>query len=205
MLVVADGERAALPLDGQFPGLKDPAVMIAEDRHEHGSDHLALRGIPVDVEIAGVPARRAVLQHVPPPGIGPASERHVVRHDVEHLAEPGPGQRPGQAPVGGSTAQLGVEAAVVDNVVTVRAARGCLQIGRAVEVADAQRGQIVSDGGSVVKGEARVQLDAVGRGPRPRAWGRRGNHRGVLQEEGLTKQCRVRRPLGEGDSQGKPA
>ena len=179
VLVVADAERPAPPLHGQLPRLQHPAVVVAEDRHQHRGRQLVLRRVPVDVEMGRVPARRPVLQHVPPPGVGPAGQRHVVGHDVEHLAESRLRQPPGQPAVGGLAAELGVEPAVVDDVVTVRAALGRLQVGRAVQVTHAEAGQVAGDGGSVVEGEAGMQLDAVGSGPRAGSLRRRGGHRGL--------------------------
>ena len=181
MLVVVHGERAALPLQHQLAGLQDPAVLVAEHRHQHGGRQLALRRVPVDVEVAGVHARRPVLQHVPPPGVGPPGQRHVVGHDVEHLTEVVAGQLCGEPAVAVGAAELAVQPAVVDDVVAVGAAGRGLQHRRAVQVADAKLGQVAGDGRGVVEGEARVQLHPVGGGPRagtrPRARARAGARR----------------------------
>src|SRR6202034_3162655 len=79
---------------------------------------------------------------------------HVVGHDVEHLAEAGFGQPPGQPVVGGRAAEFGVQVLVVDHVVAVRAALGGLQVRRAVQVADPEAGQRAGGGGGGRAGAA---------------------------------------------------
>jgi hypothetical protein len=174
VVVVADRERPVPPLDGQLACLHDPAVVVTEHRHEHEAGQLGLGWVPVDVEVVGVAAFRPVLQDVPPPGVRPPADRHVVRHDVEHLAQPGRGQPPGEAGVRGGPAELRVDPAVVDHVVAVPAALGGLQVRRAEEVARAEPGQVAGNGGRVVETEVGVQLDAVGGDPRPGRCRRRG-------------------------------
>src|ERR1022692_5129939 len=84
-------------------------------------------------------------------------------------------------------AELIIEPRVVDDVISGRAARRRLQIRRAVHVADAERGKVVSDGGSVVEGEAGLKLQPVGRQPGPARGLRRpgaeqvGAQRGILR------------------------
>ena len=75
------------------------------------------------------------------------------------------GQRARPAAVAGLAAELGVQLRVVDHVVAVRAARRRLQVRRAVQVADAEVGEVAGDRGGVVEGEPGVQLDPVGRRP----------------------------------------
>ncbi len=166
LVTVADRKRSALPVDHQLAGLQHPAVLVAEDRHQHGGGQLALRRVPVDVEVAGVDARRAVLEDVPPPGVGPPGQRHVVGHYVQHLAEAGRGQALHELAMAFGAAELGVQPPVIHDVIAVGAAGGGLEVRRAVEVADAELGQVAADRGRVVEGEPGVQLDPVGRGPR---------------------------------------
>src|SRR6266704_2773911 len=93
-------------------------------------------------------------------------------------------------------AEFGVELAVVDDVIAVRAAGRGLQVRRAIEMADAQVSEIADDGRGIIEGEARMQLDTVGRRPRAGPPGRlggrgrcgwlggRGGHRAALLGEG---------------------
>ena len=60
-------------------------------------------------------------------------------------------------------ADLGVEQLVVGDVVTVRAAGPGLQVGRGIDMRDAQVAQIGNDGNRVPKGEAGMKLQAIGR------------------------------------------
>ena len=89
----------------------------------------------------------------------------MVGHDIEHLAQTSDGQPAGQPAMPSDPPELVVQPPVVDHVVAMGAALGRLQVGRAVEVADAQSGQIVDYGGRVVEGKSLVQLHAVSRSP----------------------------------------
>src|SRR5262249_33086186 len=68
-----------------------------------------------------------------------------------------------EALVAGRAAELGVDAPVIDDVVAVRAAGGGLEVGRRVDVAHAERGQVVGHRGGGLETEAGMQLEAVGR------------------------------------------
>jgi hypothetical protein len=86
----------------------------------------------------------------------------VVRHDVEDLPEALVFQGGIEAGVSGGTPELLVDPPVVDDVVAVGAAGCRLQVGRAVEVGDAQRRQVVRQGRRLVEAETRPELDPVG-------------------------------------------
>ena len=66
----------------------------------------------------------------------------------------------------------GLSAAVIDDVVAVRAAGPGLQVGRGIAVGDPQVAQVGHDGRGVAEGEAGVELEAVGRFGQPAAGGR---------------------------------
>src|SRR2546423_15641222 len=90
------------------------------------------------------------------------------------MAEAGALQRGDHASVRLRPAQLAAEPGVVYDVVPVRAAGRRLEIGRRVEMADAECGEIIRDARRLVEPELRVQLQAV-RGEPPRG---RGGRRG---------------------------
>jgi hypothetical protein len=90
----------------------------------------------------------------------------VVGNDVEYLAEARFSQPPCQPAMRIGAAEFGVEPAVVDDVIAVRAAGRGLQVRGAIEMADAQVSEIADDGRGIIEGEARMQLDTVGRRPR---------------------------------------
>ena len=162
VVVVADDERAADAGQAQFAGLEHPAVVVAEHRYEHGERGPVVRALPVDVEVAREPAGRTVFQDVPPPPVGPV-DGHVVGHDVEYLTQPGGTKGPDQASMPGRAAPLRVQSLGVDHVVPVSAARSRLKVGRAVQVCDTERGDVVGQLRRLVEAEAAVQLHPIGR------------------------------------------
>ena len=135
--------------EADLTGLQHPPVVVAEHRQQHLVAEARLGAVPVDVEVSGVAAGGPVLQHVPPPCVL-RTGRHVVRHDVENLAETVVLQGGIEPGVGGGTSELLVDPPVVDDVV-----------GRAVEVGDAQRRQIAGQRPCLVETEAGPELHPV--------------------------------------------
>ena len=134
--MVAYGEDAVSTFEPQLPGFEHAAVMVAEDRQEYAIAQSALGRVPVDVEVRRIAAGWAVLQHIPPPRVLGARDRHMIGHNVEHLAEPMTAERLAEAGVGLSPAQLLIEAVGVHDVIAMRAPPAGLQIRRAIEVTD---------------------------------------------------------------------
>ena len=84
MIVCPHREPALAELDDADHAVLDRAtVAIAE----HGYQHAVVTDSPVDVEVVRVVARRSVLEHVEPPAIAYAGDRHVIRHDVKQDAD----------------------------------------------------------------------------------------------------------------------
>ncbi len=162
VLAVAHLEAAAVAAEAQLAGFEHAAEVIAEDRQQHHVAPPLLARLPVDVEIGGVAARRTVLEHVPPPAVGGPGDGHVIGDDVEDLAQALAGQRLAQSRVPRLAAELGADPRRIDHVVAVGAARRGLQVGRAVEVRDAERREIVRDRRRRVEIELGAQLHAVG-------------------------------------------
>ncbi len=172
LAVVVDHDAAAPAAQHQLTRLDHASVVVAEHGHEHRRRGVRVSAAPGDVEVAGVGARGAVFEHLPPPAVGGAGEGHVVGDRVEHDAQPLLGERRGHPlePLG--AAEVVAEPAVVDDVVAMGAARGGLQHRRAVDVADPERRQVAGAGRHIVEGEAGVQLHPVRRrGPRPASTG----------------------------------
>ncbi len=158
---VADDEAAAVAAEAEVARLQHPSVVVAQE----GEEDLLVGGavgVPVDVEGGRPPAGLAVLQDVPPPGVGLA-DGHVVGDDVDHLAQSPAGQGLRQPLVAGLAAELGVDPGVVDHVVAVGAAGHRLQDRRQVGMAHAQVGEVVDDLDGVVEREPGVHLEAVRR------------------------------------------
>ena len=148
--------------EADLAALEHAAVVIAKDRHEDLVQHALLGRVPLDVEVAGERARRAAFEHIPPPRVRCPGDAHVVGDDVEHLPETAGVQGRDQPAVSVHAAELRVHAAVVHHVVAVQAAGCGLEIGRGVQVADPELGQVVDHPGCVGEGEPGGELQAVG-------------------------------------------
>jgi hypothetical protein len=86
----------------------------------------------------------------------------VVRHNVQHLPEAVAPERRDHVAEGVRVTEIGIEAAMVDDVVAVRAARARRQIGRRIDVADAEPCQVRRQRCGLGEAEARAELQAVG-------------------------------------------
>src|SRR5438105_15813985 len=91
----------------------------------------------------------------------------MVGYEVEHLSETAVAKRRDHATERRLVPELWVELAVVDDVVSVSAARPRFQIGRGVDVADSEPRQIGCEPGGVPETKPPMELQAVGR---PRDW-----------------------------------
>lgn len=85
----------------------------------------------------------------------------MVRHDIEHLSEPIFFKCRDKLSMRFGAAELLIDLVRVHHIVTMGAARSCLQVRRAVEMADAERRQVIPDRRGLGKTEACVQLNAV--------------------------------------------
>jgi hypothetical protein len=171
VLPVPQAELARLRVEGQlqFAPVQHVAVMVAEHGHQHLAAEGGLDRSPVDVEMIRKLGSLAVFEHVQPPGVVGVHHAHVVRHRVQYVAHAVLGEGGAEALQILIAADLGIDRVVVDDVVAVRAAGAGLEVGRAVDVGDAQFRQVGHDGLGVLEGERLVELQAVG--------GQRGLHR----------------------------
>ncbi len=162
--VVVQVKTARLETDGEFALFEHAPVLVAEDGQEHLVVQLTLERVPVDVETLGGAGAGAVFEHIHPPAVGRLGDAHVVGHEIGHEAHAV------FLEFGAHRVELlrgthfRVEVVVIDDVVAVRAAGAGLEKRRAVEVRDAQRGEVRDDLARLVEGEPLVKLDAVGRG-----------------------------------------
>ena len=159
VLEVAHEESRPGAGEGDVAGLELDAVLVPEQGQQ---DLVHAARSPLDVEVARVPAGGPVLQDVPPPRVEAPSDGHVVGHHVHDLPQP----RAAQALVEGSSsllaAELGVDPLGIHDVVAVGAARGGLEEGGGVEVADAQVAEVVGGGCCCREAPVRAELDTVG-------------------------------------------
>src|SRR5262249_23476592 len=103
-----------------------------------------------------------VLQHVGPPRIFLA-DPHVIGNDVEDVPHPLFAQRGREGGVTGLVADLGIERAMIDDVVAVLAAGPCLQVGRGVAVRDPEIVQVRHQRSGIAEAELAVQLESIRR------------------------------------------
>ena len=158
---VADGEGILVKRHLHFASLQNAPIVVAQHRQQHGVAVTRLGRVPFDVEKCGIAPGRTIFQHILPPGVLGA-DRHMVGNHIEHLAQPGSTEGVLHSLVRGLTAQLVVDAGVIDYVIPVGAARRRLQVGRGIQVADAQFGQIPGDFRGIIEGEFWPKLNAVG-------------------------------------------
>lgn len=154
--------------------------MISEQGQEHGVAELHLWRVPIHIEVRGVAAGRTVFQHIPPPGVLPAADRHMIRDNIEHVAQPVLSQDVTEASVGCSPPQLRIHVVRVHDVIPMGTPRCRLQIGGAIEVAHAELREIIGEGGRLGQPETGMELDPIrsterlrshGEAP-PGTWGR---------------------------------
>ncbi len=166
MLEVAQPAAVRIALDGELAARHHRSGFVAEDRQDDAPVQRGVRRLPVDVEERRVRRVAAAPQHVLPPGVAAGGHAHVVRHDVDDLAQAEPPLLRDEPRVRRFAAELGVEPLRIDDVVAVRAAGRCRRDRREVDVRDAEVAEVGEDGGGVVEGEAGVQLEPVGGGDR---------------------------------------
>ena len=191
-----------MALDLQLAGFEDPPVVVAQDRQEHAITQVGLGRVPVDVEVAGVPARRPVLQDVPPPGILGSGDRHVIGHDVDDLAKVVPPEPPAEGAVTVVSAELAVDPVRVHDVVPVFAPRRRLEDRRGVGVADPEPLEVGDHGAGSREAERRAELQPIGR-PGDGSGGRimaltrlRGAHSGRLRRTATERPRNKQLPTG---------
>ncbi len=102
-----------------------------------------------------------ILENVIPPGVLVTQDAHVVGHDVQKQAKPVLAQSRQPRGMFVGRADLGVQHAMIGDVVAVGTAGGGLEIGRGVAVRDSQVGKVGDDGQCITEPEAGVKLDTV--------------------------------------------
>ena len=126
-----DRETARLRIvaEPQLAGFEFAAILLAEKGHQYSVAQIRPVGVPVDVEPAGMDRIRPPFEHVEPEGIVGPPDAHVVRHEIQDLAEAVGLQRRVHSREGGLVTQLTVERIVVDDVIAMRAAGARFEVG----------------------------------------------------------------------------
>ncbi len=190
MLVIEHDERAVVVLESQLDlaAFQHDPVGVAEHGHQNLVGQGRIGGRPVNVEVLGIDGGFAIFQNVHPPGIVRTHDSNMVGHDVEHVPHVMGAQGRDELFEFLARADLGVEGVVIDNVVAVHASGACAEIGRAIQMADTECGQIGNDAHGVAESEARVELNAIGRSRNDR--GARHSHGGVDGDGAGISPCR---------------
>src|SRR6185312_13697096 len=137
------------------------AVLIGEHGQQQRIAQACFWWLPVDVEVVRIFTREPVAEHIPPPAIAAARDRHVIRHYVDHVTQSLALQRGNQARMRGLAAELVAQAGMIDHIVAVRAPGRRLQVRRGIQMTDAEGGQIIRNLGGGIEPETRAQLHAI--------------------------------------------
>ncbi len=152
--------RLRIKNDFQFALFQHIAIGISQHRQQHFAAQRFARRLPIDIEEFREAGSAAIFQNIQPPNII-AAHAHVVGHNVKHLPHACRGHRRRELFVFFAAAELGIEAGVIDDIVTMHAARPGFQIGRGVTMADAQFRQIGHQIRGIAKAKPAVELQPV--------------------------------------------
>ncbi len=122
LAVVAQDGFALVNRQLQLPRFEGHAERLSEDGDDDlARRHLGLAG-PVDIEVAGVAGAGAVAEDIPPPWVLPP-DADMVGDDIEDEPHIVVAQQPGEVVKRGQAPELGIDLAVVEDIVAVGAAR----------------------------------------------------------------------------------
>jgi hypothetical protein len=159
---VGDPELVLFVDESEFAAFEGAAVMVAEDREEDFLVESRVTGVPVDVEGGGEPGAMAVAKEISPPMVMGMADAHVVGDDIEEQAEVKSFEGAGEVLECGESAEFGVEAVGVADVIAVGAARAREKEWGGVEMADTEVGEVGGESCRVVESKAVMKLEAVG-------------------------------------------
>src|SRR5438128_1857493 len=160
---VRDTEGPPRIAEAELARFEHLAIGLAEHWQQDAALQLGTRrGVPGNVEKGCVRRRRAVLQHVVPPGIFVADNAHVIGHGVEDLSEAVLSQSGDKGLILLNTANLGVEDLVANDVIAVLTAGPGLKVWGGVAVGDAEVAQVGKESRRIAEGEVLVKLKPVG-------------------------------------------
>src|SRR5947209_3688823 len=130
MLKVEDAELALLPIEFQleFTAVQDRAVLISQNWYEHLAPEFLFQRFPIDIEEFGITRGLAIFQDIQPPGIVTAHNAHVVGNDIQNLPHAMLVERVDELIELLRSPNFRIQTVVVDDVVSVSAARPGSQI-----------------------------------------------------------------------------
>ncbi len=175
MVEILDFESPRLRIEAQrqFAALQHQSVMVSQDRQQQAIFQFMAGSLPVDVEIFGIGRCRTVFQYIEPPRVVAAQYAHMIGHDIGNLPHAMIFQSRAEIAEIDRRADLGIESAMVDDVVAVLAARARAQVRRTIDVAYAQFGQVGHQCRRIAEVEAGVKLQPIGGAGNPQHCGNR--------------------------------
>lgn len=128
MVEVFDVELAIFTPNFDLLRSQYPAIMITEDWNQHLVSKLFFERLPIDVEIVGISAGRSIFKNVPPQFVIAAGDGHVIRHDVQNLAQVAFAKSLTKFRVFVLTAELCIHAVMIDDIIAVLTSGRSLKI-----------------------------------------------------------------------------
>ena len=118
------------------------AKLVFQQRQQHFVIEFGFDRMPINIEEMSVGRTGAVFEHVVPKRVLAADDSHVIRNDVENLAQAFLAKRGNHRGIIFRAAELRIQDRLIDHVVAVRAAGLRLEIRRRIEMAHAELCQI---------------------------------------------------------------
>lgn len=131
-------------------------IVIAKNRNQQFIPEFSFERLPIDIEVRSVGTRWPILEHIPPVLIVSAGNRHVIGDDIQHLSEPHLPEPLAEARMSVRSPEFLIHAVVVHYVIAMQAAGRRLQIGRRINMGDAEFAQIIRYRGCSVEIKARM-------------------------------------------------
>ncbi len=156
-----DPQSSLLEMQAKLAILQDLPELIAEDRQQYFPSNLRSGRVPVDIEIGSEGREATVLEDVHPPAVARLGDSHMVGDDVEKLPHPVISQRRREARELGFAPEVRAQAAVVGDIVAMRAPGACLKERGSVQIRDPQGVEVRNDRCRVLEAEMTVELNAI--------------------------------------------
>ena len=161
VIIVGDEKGPLLEGDLQFLVFQDDPVLVSEDGNENLILELLFHRVPVDIKEVRIDRTGTVFHDIHPPYIVPTCDTHMVRNDIEDLPHPVSPEFQDHFVIFPFCAYLRVQGIVINDIVTVETPLLCLEIGRCIDISDAEGVEIGDDRPCVREPEMAIELQPV--------------------------------------------
>jgi hypothetical protein len=161
--MVSNPETTLLEIETKLAVLEDLSELVAEHWEQNFACQFRVKGIPVDIEESSKGRAAAILENVHPPAVACLTDAHMIGNDIEQMAHFSIAKFGGEPGMIVFTAEVGIEAVVIGNVIAMQAPGSCLKVGRSVQIRDSEIVEVRHDLRGVRKAEVQVELNAIGR------------------------------------------